>query len=375
MIHYTNPVPATPPRDLRASHIPFQQINPSISMDEYRKVLSPFHGVPYQEPSSAIKTRERASSRASAKEQVRQTLQQRFRRVFESPAGKKGGCELTPHAGPSASMIQSQPHVTARAEERRAPSTPRAQEEPRGRAAEPLRPAEKRAQSKAECGYRQLPKEFYQPQPKSRTKVSDRPYCPPAAATTKESKMPVPSREEEAPKAIPESIPAAEKKRTETMVPAAPQEPGMFPPAGSEEGAKSPLSECSKCSGARAKGMEYVCVQCENQEIDTERKQRERAQLAEDRKVDDSLQKTVEELRKRKTDELVAFRQRTNCEMKVALQEVEGRKIREAEERYPQSYNRRTIANSHIRQQFCARSSEWITHDTGQQTRRRAWRS
>ncbi len=101
-----------------------------------------------------------------------------------------------------------------------------------------------------------------------------------------------------------------------------------------EPDVKTPLSECSKCSGSRAKGMKYVCLQCENLELADSRRQKAREELEASRRHDDSIQKSIEEAQRRQLEQSVAFRQQMNSEMKSALLELSARKARDSEERY-----------------------------------------
>ena len=91
-------------------------------------------------------------------------------------------------------------------------------------------------------------------------------------------------------------------------------------------------SECTKCSGCRKKGMEYVCLNCINKRLAAEKAKRRQLENTYDGMQDKIRAQEREEARKKYLEELISKKQTLNNEMLNAIKENEQKRKQEKSE-------------------------------------------
>ena len=326
MIHYTDKdSPVTPPKDHRTTTFQLKQ-NPDFSVESYRKVLSPFAGayeagakLMQSNPPSAEKVRRIDTHEdPAAKEALRHALQEKFRRVYESPQSSKRPPPRSAEPASEAPLKrQIEPVPQRPLEATQAVQLTPAKPSPRAASAHDVKPraasfavvpqkpthihAQQRKASDSHIGS--------QPAPQDANRYFLSPRAPARPYTAQIATPPVQDHPQ---------LACDEPKR----------------PVDKEPPTPSGLSECSQCSGARAKGMEYICVHCENKEHELAKT----AALLRDRELEKQRgaehRGRLEAARDHELAELNVFRQRQNADMLAAMQDHNARQARLKEDEY-----------------------------------------
>jgi hypothetical protein len=309
----------TPPRDHRATTFQLKQ-NPELSIENYRKVLSPFAGayeagakLAQSNPASGEKVRRIDTHEdPAAKEALRRALQDKFRRVYESPqSGKHSRPANLTYEAPLKPTLE--PVQAAKPTPAKQPARAESRSDSKRRAAsfaelplKPVLPAQPRKQSDSHVGVLPAPQDanrYFQP-----PRMQARPHTA-HVETTPRASPPV--------RDVPDLAPTSQTARVQRD-----QHVEQEPPT------PSGLSACSQCSGARAKGMEYICVHCENKERETEKA----AAMARNRELErqrgEASRGQLEAAREKELLELNAFRQRMNADMLAAMQDHNAKQAR-----------------------------------------------
>lgn len=87
-------------------------------------------------------------------------------------------------------------------------------------------------------------------------------------------------------------------------------------------------SKCSQCSGCSREGMEYVCINCLNGELECERRSRVNREIEREQEEDAERLQKIEELRKRCELELTELKKIRNKEMNEGMRIVEEKRAK-----------------------------------------------
>eukprot|EP00826_Nyctotherus_ovalis_P011168 TRINITY_DN12915_c0_g1_i5.p1 TRINITY_DN12915_c0_g1~~TRINITY_DN12915_c0_g1_i5.p1 ORF type:complete len:231 (+),score=37.75 TRINITY_DN12915_c0_g1_i5:202-894(+) len=87
-------------------------------------------------------------------------------------------------------------------------------------------------------------------------------------------------------------------------------------------------SKCSQCSGCSREGMEYVCVNCLNGELECERRGRMNREIEREQEEDAERLQKIEELRKKCELELAYLKRIRNKEMNEGMRIVEEKRAK-----------------------------------------------
>jgi len=299
MYHYIgSECPQTPPRDHRASTVPLKA-SPEVCFDEYKKVVSPFPNcnltnskiVDIAASPNTKGTKESDIVAKAQRELARKTLQEKFKRVYESPADSRKG-----------SMLKTSQIPYHEKEVTQAPQIAEKHEEPEKK---PIR-----SQSNAAIMPRK-DSEPLKPSP-SYSRADSRKYSDSKIVSTKKADI--------SPKLHEQKVAPVKIQYTQPI----PNDDIKTPSA---------RSQCSDCSGSAAKGMEYICVHCENKELENDKKRQSLQEKMMKTQVDSEAKKKLEEAKIKQLEEHAEFRKRMNDEMRNSILQSTEKKSREKNER------------------------------------------
>lgn len=106
-----------------------------------------------------------------------------------------------------------------------------------------------------------------------------------------------------------------------------------FPKEEIADGQKTPLSECSKCSGSRAKGMMYICPGCENKEMSNEKAMRTKEEKEKEIILERTMRKALDAKRNQEIEKRMLEQEKMKKEFQKEIEELYEAKRKLAEQK------------------------------------------